>query len=408
MWIFIKLAWRNVFRNKRRTIIAGTAIGIGLSGLIFVDALILGMEESMVESVTASFLGEGQIHRSGFRKTQEVEETIQDPDWVISNLKQESIVRFFTPRILTFAMITSAANVGSISLIGIQPSTEKHLSQIDDTIVKGSYFGQDDDQDIVIGSKLAKILEVDIGGRVVITVAQAKTGQLSQEMFRVTGIYHFNIQEMDRGMAFIHIEKAQEMLALGKNIHEIAIRFTGAEYGQDKTLPFWEKYSQHGNEAVGWTEIMPQLEGAFKMFQISIYVTAAILFGIVAFGIVNTLFMSLHERMFEFGVLRAVGTRPFRMALLIIFEAGFLAILSIVFGSLLGFVVTYITTKTGIDYRGIEMVGVTMLNLLRPVLDLKQFTLYPIYVFVFTTIVGIYPAWHAAKMSPAKAMRKSF
>jgi len=144
------------------------------------------------------------------------------------------------------------------------------------------------------------------------------------------------------------------------------------------------------------------------MFQLSTYITGAILFGVVAFGIINTLFMSLHERMFEFGVLRAVGTRPFRMALLILFEACFLAVLSIALGAILGFISTYITTKTGIDYRGIEMMGVTMRELLYPVLNLKQFIYYPFWVFVFTAFTGIYPAIHAARMLPAEAMRKSF
>ncbi len=408
MWIYVKLAWRNILRNKRRAIIAGTSIGIGLASLIFVDALMIGMEENMVKSATASFLGEGQIHREGFRQTQEVEKTINNLDWVVSNLKSESIVQHFALRTLSFGMTTSAANVSSVILVGVQPSTEKYLSQIDDAIVKGSFFGNNDEQAIIIGSKLAEMLEVDMGERVVLTVAQSKTGQLSQDMFLVAGIYHFNVREMDSGMAFIHLEKAQEMLALGEDIHEIAIKFTDNAYGRDKSLPFWSKYSQHGNEAVGWTEILPQMEAAFSMFQLSTYITGAILFGIVAFGIINTLFMSLHERMFEFGVLRAVGTRPIRMALLILSEACFLAVLSMALGSILGFILTYITTKTGIDYRGIEMMGVTMRELLYPALNLKQFIYYPFWVFVFTALTGIYPAIHAARMSPAKAMRKSF
>jgi ABC-type lipoprotein release transport system permease subunit len=408
VWIYIKLAWRNVLRNKRRTFIAGTAIGIGLAALIFVDALVIGMENNMVESATASFLGEGQIHREGFRKTQEVEKTINELDWVMSKLKTEEIVQHFTPRTLSFAMITSAANVSSINLVGIQPSTEQYLSQVDEAIIEGNYFDNENERSLVLGSKLAQMLEVGIGGRVVLTVSQSETGQLSQDMFRVTGIYRFNVREMDRGMAFVRLEKAQDMLDLGKSIHEIAIKFTDTGYGRDKALPFWNKYSKHGNKAIGWTEILPQLEAAFEMSQLSTYITGAILFGVVAFGIINTLFMSLHERMFEFGVLRAVGTRPIRMGLLILFEACFLAILSIVIGAVIGFVITYITTKTGIDYRGIEFMGVTMRELLYPVLNLKQFTFYPFWVFVFTVLTGIYPAVHAARMLPAEAMRKSF
>ncbi len=406
--IFIKLAWRNLFRNKRRTIIASIAIGIGLAALIFADALWVGIEQNMVKTATASFLGDGQIHRADFRDTQAVEMTINQLDEVVEGLSQEVIVQQFTPRTFAFGMITSSANVSAISLVGVQPSTEQFLSQIDDAITEGAYFEGDNDRDIVIGAKLAELLEVTLGNRVVVTVAQAESGDLSQEMFRISGIYHLGDDAMSGGMAFVRLEKAQEMLAIGSGVHEIAIKFTDTKYGQDKDLPFWERYSQRDNEALGWPEILPQLQAAFEMSKYSKYIMGVILFGVVIFGIINTLFMSLYERMFEFGVLRAVGTRPFGMARLILFEAGALAIVSIVLGAILGFALTWIFTKIGIDYTGIEMMGVTIQELIYPVMTIKPFILYPIWVFIFTIITGLYPARYAAKIVPVIAMRKSF
>ncbi len=405
-WTYLKLAWRNLFRNKRRSFIAGVAIGLGLASLIFVDALIIGMEENMVASATSSFLGEGQIHQQDFRQTQSVEHTINNLDQVVANLKEEEIVEHFTLRVMNMGMINSAANMSAISLVGVNPETEQHLSQVDDAITKGSFFADQKEQDILIGSKLAEILEVELGDRVVVTVAQTETGDLSQEMFRVSGIYHFNIKEMDRGMAFIRLGKAQEMFGIGKSVHEIAIHFTSTKYGSNENLLFWDKYSRHENEALGWTQLMPQLKAALEMSSFSTYLTGLILFGVVSLGIINTLFMSLYERMFEFGVLRAVGTRPFGIARLILFEAGALAILSIVLGNIFGFIITYITSKVGIDYTGIEFAGVTFREMLYPVMEIKQFIYYPFWVFVLTVIVGIYPAIYAAKLSPANAMRK--
>ena len=409
MWlILIKLAWRNLFRNKRRTIIASIAIGIGLAVLIFADAFWLGMEQNMVKTATASFLGDGQIHRQGFRDTQAVEMTINQLDAAVGDLSQEGIVKQFTPRTFAFGMITSSANVSAISLVGVQPSTERFLSKIDDAIVEGAYFEGDNNRDIVIGATLAELLEVTLGNRVVITVAQAESGDLSQEMFRISGIYRLGDEAMEAGMVFVRLGKAQEMLAIGPGVHEIAIKFTDTKYGQDKDLPFWERYSQHDNEALGWTEILPQLEAVFEMSKYSKYIMGVILFGVVVFGIVNALFMSLYERMFEFGVLRAVGTRPFGLARLILFEAGALAIVSIGLGAILGFGLTWIFTKVGIDYTGIEYVGVTIQELIYPVMTVEPFILYSIWVFVFTIITGLYPARYAAKIVPATAMRRSF
>ena len=175
MWlILIKLAWRNIFRNKRRTLIAATAIGIGLTALIFIDAFMIGMAETMVRTATASFLGDAQIHREGFRDEQEASMTIQEIDKVTASLAEEAIVQHSTKRVLVSGMITSPANVSAINLVGVHPPTEKFLSLIDDAITEGVYFEADNNRDVVIGTKLAEILEIGIGDRVVVTVAQAK------------------------------------------------------------------------------------------------------------------------------------------------------------------------------------------------------------------------------------------
>ena len=409
MWLILtKLAWKNIFRNKRRTIIASTAMGIGLAALIFVDAFWMGMEENMIKTATASFLGDAQIHRERFRDEGEVSLTIQALDELTANLAEEPIVEHFTQRTLASGMITSPASVSAINLVGVYPPTERFLSMVDDAITEGVYFEGENSRDMVIGAKLAEVLEIGLGNRVVVTVAQAESGELAQEMFRISGIYNFADEEMNRGMVFIRIDKAQQMLAIGDGVHEIALKFTSVAHAQDSELPFWSAYSRHGNEALSWTEILPQLEAILKMSQTSKYIMGIVLFGVVVFGIVNTLFMSLYERMFEFGVLRAVGTRPLRMAQVVLFEAGALAIVSIGLGAVLGYLVTVIFVHRGIDYTGIEMMGVTMQEFLYPIMAVRQFILYPIWVFVFTIIAGLYPARYVAKMTPVDAMRRSF
>jgi len=408
MWLYIKLAWRNIFRNKRRTIIAGIAIGIGLASMIFVDALVIGMRDSMIHSATSSFLGEGQIHRNGFRDTYAVDLTINDIDSTLARLAQEPGVAHFTPRVLTLAMISSPANVTAVSMVGVEPSTEQYLSQIDDAMVEGEYFADGGERDLVIGRELAEILEVGLGDRIVITAAQAYTGDLAQEMFRVSGIYFFNVTEMDRSMAFVRLDKAAAMLNLDGEAHEIALAFTDPVYGTDKDHSFWKKYAVDDNEAIGWTVLLPQLEAALAMSSFSTYLIGIILFSIVALGITNTLFMSLYERMFEFGVMRAVGTQPLAMGRLILFEAGALAVVSIVLGTILGYAVTSIYLHVGIDYSGIEFAGATFRDLMYPVMQTEQYIKFPFWVFVFTIVIALYPAIYAARLKPAEAMRKSF
>jgi len=407
MGFTLKLAWRNIFRNKRRTIIAGIAIGVGLAALIFTDAVIQGMKREMIQSATASYMGEGQIHRRGFRLTQDVELTINDPGGITAELGKEGAVEAFATRAESFGMITSPANVRSVMLVGVDPGSEKLLSRVDDDIREGDFFEGSDERDIVVGSDLAELLEASLGDRVVVTVSQAHSGDLSQDMFRISGIYRFGIKEMDGGMAFIRLAKAQQMLGIGDGIHEIALKFKSIGFASTGDNPFWAKFSAGGNEAVSWAVLLPQLDGVLKMVWISLAFMTVLLFGVVAFGIINTLFMSLYERMFEFGVLRAVGTRPSGVRRLIVFEAGALALLSIAMGTVLGFGLTFAMSKIGIDYRGIEFAGTTFYDLLYPVLHVQQFLIYPLAVFIFTLLVGLYPARVAGKMRVADALRKS-
>lgn len=397
-----------MFRNKRRTFIAGTAIGIGLAALIFSDALIIGMKENMIHTATASFMGEGQIHAEGFRETRDVKDTIHHPDSILSLLGDDPWVVDFAPRIMTPAMISAPATMSSIVLWGIDPGREKKLSQIDDALIEGEYVGDSTWGGLVIGYELAELLEVGEGERIVVTVSRPGGG-LSQELFRVRGIYRFNSQELDQGMAFADISKVRDMLGLPNGaLHEIAFTLNNDEIAGDSSHAFWEKYSAGPNRAVGWTELIPQFAAVLDMTDLSMWLLGFVLFGVVSLGIVNTLFMSLYDRMFEFGVLRAVGTRPRNVWTLIFFEAGALAIISSVLGIVVGFLVTLLFSRLGIDYRGIEFSGVTIQQLIYPQLRLGQFIFYPMAVIGLTLLVGMYPATYAAKLGPADAMRRSF
>ncbi len=408
MILLLKLAFRNALRNKRRTFLAGVAIGVGLAGLIFVDALIISMEESMIRSATDTYLGQGRICKDGFMDTLNIEKTIDSGPEIIADLEKETIIKEYAPRTMTTAMVTSPANATSVLLIGVDPDKEKNISALSRAVNNGEYLETGDKDKILIGTELADTLMVEMGDLLVITVAQAKTGELAQAMYRVGGIFSFGMREMDGGMAFIKIDEAQSLLGMGDGIHEIAFNFTDLKMADDKEGPFWDKYKRGGNLVQSWREVLPELDAAQQMTGFMVGIMAIILFGVVSLGILNTLFMSLYERMFEFGVLRAVGTRPVRMAVMILFEAGVLAVISIIIGTIIGFGVSFFTASSGIiDYSGIEFAGVTFREPLRPVITIYQYIAYPAALFVFTLLVGLYPAVYAAKLNPVEAMRKS-
>ena len=405
--IYLKLAWRNLFRNKRRTFLSALAIGVGIAALIFVDALLIGWKENMIRTATSTFMGQGQVHHKGYRETLEVDKTIDHPQKKVNKLKSNPDIQWVTRRTQTFGMIASPENVQSILINGIDPEAEKEMSKLDEAIIKGNFLEKDNGNNkMLIGKKLADILGVDLGDKVILTVAQAKTGQTAQEMFRIGGIFEFKIRQMDRSMAFIDLQRSQKLLGIKDNVHEIAFTFKNQELSSHPEHPVWTLLDDPNLEVLSWLALMPELKAMLKWLNVSMFIMSGILFCIVAAGIVNTLFMSLYERMFEFGVLRAVGTRPGNLALLIVLEAGALAVISAVFGSVMGGVLVQIFSKLGLNYSDTEFVNVAIIDRIYPVMEPYQFIVYPLALIFFTMVIGLYPAIHAARMTPSKAMKK--
>ena len=406
--LLIKLAWRNILRNKKRMIPAGLAIAIGLAALMALDGLVAGMKNNMIINATNTFIGHGQIHAKGFRQTMETENIIKNIKSITAGLNKEKEVKAYTLRTENFAMLSSASGVESIILFGIDPEKETAVSQIKDVIIKGDFLENDDLSRILIGKKLAEILDLTIGDRIVLTVAQAETGELSQELFRVGGIFKFSIRQLDSGAAFINIDKSRKMLGIGGGAHGIVLKFNKLSDIENPLLNFWARYSTKGNEALTWKEILPGIEGAVKMSSFSTLIMGVLLLAVVAVVVMNTLFMSLYERMREFGILRAIGTRPSRMTAMILAEACVLCLISIIIGLISGCMINGIASVIGIDYTGLEMGNITFREPIRPVITLKQLTLFPVFVFIFTLIAAVFPALNAAKLAPAEAMKQKY
>ncbi len=403
--IFIKLAWRNMFRNTRRSVIAAIAIGIGLASLIFMDAILLGTRKNMISTVTSSFIGHGQIHARGFGEHGDAEKTISGYSRVRERVESDARIAHSSARTLSSGILKSSVTTSYVMLWGIEPEAERPLSHLDDNIRSGSYLSPRDTLGILLGTRLAGILEVEVGDRIVVSVAQAGSGDLSQRLFRVQGVFAFGSKEFDRRMACIHIRTAQKMLSVGAP-HELALRLSNPQIARDTTHALWREYSGSKNLAESWPQLMPQLRAVLDMSSFGLVIMGVILFGIVSFGIVNTLFMSLYERMFEFGVLKAVGTRAGGLWRMVVFEATSLACISCIIGVVLGIVVLVITSYTGINYQGIEISGVTIQHSIYPVFRPYQLWLYPIFVVFFTTLVGMYPALYAARLQPADTLRR--
>jgi ABC-type lipoprotein release transport system permease subunit len=403
--MLLKFGIKNVFRNKRRTILSGLAIGVGLTAMIVTDGIMIGMMDNLVGSVIETFTGDGQIHAEGFKENFEVEKYIKDASILVKKLEQEKEIRQVTTRTQTFGMISSPDNYVNVGVIGIESKKESRIIRIKKAVTKGTLPLRP--ADITIGHKLAEKLEVNMGDKVVVTVAQAFSEDLAQEQFRVSGILNFGSREFDSSMAFIKLSRAQDMLNLRDGAHEIVLKFYDKEIAGNVDHPIWKKYSVDGLKAESWKKLAPEIMAMMKMIDISVYIISIIVFILSAIIIINTLFMSFYDRMFEFGVLRSIGTRPGKIIRLIMIEASALSVVSIICGFIITAAATIYLSTVGIDYGGMQVGETTMSEPIYFVFRATQFTVFPAAVFILSLLAAVYPAIYASKITIVKAMDRS-
>jgi ABC-type lipoprotein release transport system permease subunit len=368
-------------------------IGCCLAALILTDGVIKGMLVIMVDSVTQTFAGEGQVHKEGFRDSMDADLFMKNVDAVTATLDADESIAAYSVRTVSGGMISSSNNMTGGAIYGISAGKEAEVSRLKEAIIEGNYLDKGD-TDILIGKDMAELLEVEIGDRLVVTAAQVEGGELSQALFRVSGIFHFGMRELDENITFISLEKSQQLLGMGDGAHEIAIRFVNAEDGKDSDLPLFKQLSGEGNEALGWLELNPQIGSMIEMVDYSTLIVGIVLYMLAALGIINSMFMSIYERIYEFGVIKALGTQPRQLMQLILTEAFLLSLLGLIIGLMLGGYLNWYYSINGIPFGEMEFEGV-------------QFVIFPIWVVILTVVAGIYPAIFASRIIPSRALQRA-
>jgi putative ABC transport system permease protein len=405
--LIIKLAIRNLFRNTRRTILTVMLIGLSLSALIITDGVVKGMSVLMIENVTQSLAGEAQIHHHQYRENHEVKYYMPNSHKIEEALSKDESISSFASRVISGGMISSSYNVTSGGFYGVDALKEMQVSKLKLAISSGTYLSGKD-KELIMGESMARLLEVDIGDRIVLTLSEVDTGELTQALFRVTGLFNFGIREIDKNLIFINIDKARKMLRLKRtDSHEIVVQFMHPQYAMNRNLPFFSKFTNDETEALGWLDLNPEIASVIEMSSYASLILGSILFLLATLGIINSLFMSIYERIYEFGVIRAIGTRSTKLTQLIICEAFFLAIIACIFGIVVSLLITQWTSVHGIPVGEIEFSGIAINNSIKTQSTLSQFIEFPLYVIVLTLVASLYPARFASKIIPAEALQRS-
>jgi len=380
-------------------------VGFSLVALILTDGIMIGIQESMVGTITQTLAGEAQIHRRGFLDDMDEALFIADPEPIIELVEANEAIAAYAPRVLSAGMISSSYNIAGGLVYGVDADREISVSKIKQAIIEGEYLSGSPRQ-ILLGMPMAELLEVSLGDRIVVTVSEVETGEIGQELFRLSGILEFGVPEIDEGLVFINLGVAQRVIGLDEGVHEIAVRFKNPKDAKNRNHAFYSEVNDDDIEALSWLDLSSAISSFIEIADYGTLIIGIVLFLLAALGLINSLFMSIYERIYEFGVAKAIGTTPRGIVGLVMLESFLIALVSCAIGSILGYYVNSWFEANGIPMGTFEVEGVVLQGVYTKVV-IEQFITLPFYVVLLVLVAAIYPAMFASRIVPATALQRS-
>jgi ABC-type lipoprotein release transport system permease subunit len=403
--ILARMAWRNLWRNHRRTLIMLLAITLGTWAMIFMTALMRGMVSQMISDGISALPGHVQAHHPDYRDDPSIANLISISDAELSKRFSAAGIAAWSTRVRVPAVITSEYDSRGVTLLGVDPLRERGLTFVDYDDVEGRFLESSDDTGVVIGKKLANTLNTEVGKRIVL-MSQDPDNEIADRGFRVVGLFHANVQSFEENYVFAGKATIQKMLRIGDQVSELVVlgddyRNVDAEY--DKTVELVDGAA----DVRRWFELDPYLGSMLNVMDGFVFVWIVVIFLALSFGLVNTLVMAVFERVREIGLMLALGMRPIHILGQIIIESLLLLAIGLVMGSALAWVAVQ-PIRDGIDVsivgEGMDMWG--MSSVLYPELLLSDVILANVVVLVLGFFASLSPAWRAAHYEPIEAITK--
>src|ERR1017187_2401145 len=412
----LRLPWRNLWRNPRRTLIAMAAIGLGYAMLLFVACLMAGLRQQMIESGTGLVLSDVEVHAPGYYPDRPPDQTLggrngTEVSALVDAIAADPRVQAASPRVYGYGLVSATHQSAGAQLLGVVPDQEQKITVLQTRMVKGSYLTGGMPKGVVMGDKLATTIGVEVGSEIVL-LTSAVDGSTGNDLYTVAGMFHTGLDDMDQGLVLMPLGSLQELLRLPPGrIHEVGIKLHDITAATTTAAALEGRLGRPRPVRVqAWPELAPELADYVQFNHRVTFILFFIFFLLAVMGIVNTMLMAIIERTRELGMLMAVGMRPVQVVGLIVAEAASLAGASLILGGALGAPLLWYLQVHGLNLGGdrgaVSLAGIVVGPLWYGRQDFTAYAQAALGLAVVALVSALYPALRAARFRPTEALRK--
>jgi putative ABC transport system permease protein len=406
MRLYLRLAWRNIWRHKRRTIIIVVALAMCMWLMMFYDGLLAGFTDSMYGNAVKILGGNIQVHEAGYS-----ENSLSKPIMALGDDQQIAAYALTLPnvvgasrRIETDGLATSREGSFGVSIVGIEPELEAPLSVISKNIVSGEYLQNSVGDSVFIGKGLADAMNVQTGDKFTL-IGRDSHNQMRKRTMVVGGIYDVNMPELEKGIVYMSLPEAQQLYDL--NEESTMVMVTLANIGKEKPVIAAITKQYPGIDIGSWQTKYPELTSAITTKSGAMNLFSFVIILIAGIGILNMLLMAVYERTREIGFLGAMGIRPSGINFLFLLEGALIGLVGIAAGILLGLVFNFLFQQVGMDFSkfsNITTYAALISGRVYPSLGLEKIVGRVLVMLIVSIAAAFYPAWEASHREPAEAL----
>lgn len=401
-----KLIWRNLWRNSRRTLITIASIAFAVLFAILMQSLQEGVFNNLIKNVVNYYTGYVQVHQKGYWDEQILENSFTEDAQLFTKLQKNKAVTEIVPRLETFVLASNKNITKGCVLIGTDTDKESRLTHLQNKIIKGTYF-KNNDEAVMLSEGLAKRLQLKVNDTIVL-YGQGYQEVMAAGKYHVKGILHLASPEMNDNFVYLPLKTCQYFLTAENRLTTLSLGIDNPKNAEKLTEELENSIGKE-YEVMTWQELMPDVANHIKADGFSFYIFSGILYLIIGFGLFGTIMMMTVERTFEFGMLLAIGMKKSTLKIILWSETVLITLCGILLGMLLSFPVTAYLKKnpmqlTGDLAKSYEQFGFEAI--FPTEVDVNIFINQSLIVMVMALLIGLYPLWFVNSLNPVKAMKK--